>query len=38
MMEGMIGRMLGETADGVKWNDPAINYDEMNEMMKELVD
>ena len=24
------------TADGVKWNDPVINYDEMNEMMEEL--
>jgi len=25
------------TGDGVKWNDPLINYDEMNEMMNELV-
>jgi hypothetical protein len=25
------------TGDGVKWNDPLINYDEMNEMMNELA-
>ena len=24
------------TGDGVKWNDPKINADEMNEMMEEL--
>ena len=24
------------TGDGVKWNDPAIDADEMNEMMEEL--
>ena len=37
MTEGQIGRMLGETDDGVAWNDPKINADEMNEMMFELV-
>jgi len=25
--------MLGKTEDGVSWNDPAIDADEMNEMM-----
>jgi hypothetical protein len=29
--------MLNETGDGVKWNDPAIDEDEMVEMMMELV-
>jgi hypothetical protein len=38
MTDGQIGRMLGETADGVKWNDPAIDEDEMVEMMMELVE
>ena len=37
MTEGQIGRMLGETDDGVAWNDPKINADEMNAMMFELV-
>ena len=36
MTDGMIGRMMGETADGVRWDDPAIDADEMNEMMAEL--
>jgi hypothetical protein len=36
MTEGQIGRMLGKTDDGVSWTDPAINADEMNEMMAEL--
>ena len=36
MMDGQIGRMLGETGDGVRWDDPAIDADEMNEMMWEL--
>jgi len=28
--------MLGQTADGVKWNDPAIDADAMVEMMADL--
>ena len=36
MTDGQIGRMLGETDDGVAWDDAAINADEMNEMMAEL--
>ena len=36
MIDGQIGRMLGKTRDGVKWNDPKIDADEMNEMMAEL--
>ena len=29
---------LGKTGDGVAWNDPAIDADEMNEMLWELGD
>jgi len=36
MTDGQIGRMLGETADGVRWDDPSIDADEMNEMIWEL--
>ena len=36
MMEGQIGRWLGETGDGVKWDDDNINREEVNEMMLEL--
>ena len=36
MMEGQIGKFLGQTGDGVKWNDPEIDADEMNEMLWEL--
>lgn len=36
MTEGQIGRMLGQTADGVKWNDPKIDADAMVEMMTDL--
>jgi hypothetical protein len=36
MTDGQIGRMLGQTADGVKWNDPAIDADAMVEMMADL--
>ena len=36
MMEGQIGKFLGKTGDGVAWNDPAIDADEMNEMLWEL--
>ena len=32
MCEGQIGRMLCKTGDGVAWDDPAIDADEMNEM------
>jgi hypothetical protein len=37
MTDGQIGRFLGATGDGVKWNDPAIDAAEMDEMMAELV-
>jgi hypothetical protein len=36
MCEGQIGRMLCKTGDGVAWDDPAIDADEMNEMLWEL--
>jgi len=36
MMEGQIGKFLGQTGDGVKWNDPAIDADEMNELLWDL--
>jgi hypothetical protein len=36
MMDGEIGHHLSHTGDGVAWNDPAIDADEMNEMMEEL--
>lgn len=36
MTDGEIGRMLIQTPDGVKYNDPNINAIEMNEMMTEL--
>ena len=36
MMDGQIGRMLSKTGDGVAWNDPAIDAEEMNEMLWEL--
>jgi len=36
MMDGMIGRHLGETGDGVRWDDPAIDAAEMVEMMTDL--
>lgn len=36
MMEGQIGRMLGQTGDGVPWNHPDISVDEMDKMMAEL--
>ena len=36
MMDGQIGRHLGATGDGVAWNDPNIDADEMNEMIWEL--
>lgn len=36
MTEGQIGRFIGQTGDGVGWDDPAIDVDSMNEMMDEL--
>lgn len=36
MMEGQIGRYLGNTGDGVSWDDSNINREEINEMMSEL--
>ena len=36
MTEGQIGRMLEKTGDGVRWDDPAIDAEEMNEMLWEL--
>ena len=36
MTDGQIGRMLGKTEDGVSWNDPEIDADEMNEMIWDL--
>jgi hypothetical protein len=36
MTDGQIGRFIGETDDGVRWDDPAIDADEMAEMMAEL--
>ncbi|NBR62099.1 MAG: hypothetical protein EBT86_10795 [Actinobacteria bacterium] len=36
LMEGQIGRMLGQTRDGVKWNDPKINATEINDLMADL--
>jgi hypothetical protein len=36
MIDGQIGRMLGKTRDGVKWNDPKIDAEAINEMMADL--
>ena len=36
MTAGQIGRHLVTTGDGVAWNDPKIDSDEMNEMMADL--
>ena len=36
MTDGQIGPHLGKTGDGVRWDDPAIDADEMNEMLWEL--
>jgi hypothetical protein len=36
MMEGQIGRMLGQTRDGVAWDSVAIDADEMNELLADL--
>ena len=37
MMDGMIGRHLGATGDGVAWNDPAIDTKEMEEFLMDLA-
>ena len=36
MVDGQIGRHLVKTGDGVAWNDPKIDEDEMNEVLAEL--
>ena len=36
MTEGQIGRFIGATGDGIRWDDPAIDADEMNDAMVEL--
>ena len=36
MTDGQIGRHLVQTRDGVRWDDEAINEEEMLEMMTEL--
>lgn len=36
MTDGQIGRHLVTTGDGVAWNDPKIDSDEMNEMLADL--
>lgn len=36
MTDGQIGRFLGSTEDGVRWDDASINGEEMVSMMTEL--
>ena len=36
MTDGQIGRHLETTGDGVRWDDPSIDADAMNEMLLEL--
>jgi hypothetical protein len=36
MMNGQIGRHMVQTRDGVRWDDEAINEEEMIEMMQAL--
>ena len=36
MTEGQIGRFIGETGDGVRWDNPAIDAGEMDAMLEEL--
>ena len=38
MTEGQIGRFIGATGDGVKWNDTAIDSATMNRRIIELND
>tara|TARA_Y100000592_G_C5446226_1_gene306142 strand:- start:416 stop:664 length:249 start_codon:yes stop_codon:yes gene_type:complete len=36
---GVLTTLFGDkTPDGVAWNDPTIDADEMNEMLAELID
>jgi hypothetical protein len=37
MTEGQIGRFLGATGDGVRWDDSSIDASEMEEMLLELA-
>ena len=36
MMHGEIGHYLGETGDGVAWNDPKVSTQEMNIFLYDL--
>jgi len=36
MTDGQIGRHLGQTPDGCRWDDPAIDGMEINSMMQDL--
>jgi hypothetical protein len=36
MTDGQIGPHLGKTGDGVRWDHPAINAEEMEEMLQDL--
>ena len=36
MTDGVVCRFIGETGDGVRWDDPAIDAAEMNDMLWEL--
>lgn len=38
MMEGQIGKFLGQTGDGVAWNDPEIDDQRMNDLLLTLAD
>jgi len=33
----VVGRFIGETGDGVRWDDPAIDAVEMTDLLHELV-
>ena len=37
MTEGQIGRYLVHTGDGVRWDDPAIDKESMNEFFSDLA-
>ena len=36
MTDGQIGRFIGETGDGARWDNPAIDAGEMDAMLEEL--
>ena len=38
MTDGVVGRFIGETGDGVRWDHPAIDAVEMNDMMADLYE